>query len=106
MKIDYISETATEPKLRAWLMPADPDDEIEDPRIPRPDGWRLQIETVEDIGPEGLIRSAWEWDIRTVLMNMGDYWETEPVWKVCQTGEMIDLYTILGLPWKDVNRVE
>jgi hypothetical protein len=100
MKTDYIAETETEPRIRAWLIPAENDDEIEDPRVPRRDGWRLIVEYVDGAADAEPIRSAWDHDIETVILTMEDHWEERPIWKIYQTGAIVDLYAILGVKWK------
>ncbi|MDP9414115.1 MAG: hypothetical protein M3Q08_08480 [Pseudomonadota bacterium] len=90
---EYITETDTEPKIRAWLMPADPNDEIEDPFIPREDGWRIVIETVDESIQHEPLRSTWEPTVKEAMAHTEDYWKERPVWRDYKSGEAVDLYS-------------
>lgn len=97
MNIDYVAETDTDPKLRAWLTPEDPNDDGRDLKRPRHDGWRLVIETADERVQFEPLRSARDFRIEDILRQMEFFWKTKPEWRIYQTGEPVDIYSELGL---------
>lgn len=89
---EFIAETETFPKIRAWLYPEDPDDDIQDPRVFRPGGWRIVIERIEDTGDTELLRSTWEELLPHAIRHTDKYWTTFPVWRDYATGEIVTAF--------------
>ena len=88
---EFISETDTTPKLRAWIIPEDPNDNIQDPHVPRADGWRVVIEQLEPTGERELIRSTWEESLTKALQHVEIRWPRRPVWRDSRTNEIVNL---------------
>lgn len=88
---EFIAETQVEPRLRAWLYPADEAEDAEDPFEPRPTGWRIVIETIDEAVRFEPIRSTWEPTIQEALRHMDLYWPGKPVWRDAKTGEIVNL---------------
>ena len=76
--VDYIAETDTEPKIRAWLTPEEP-------------GWRIVIETVDQTVQFEPLRSTWEPTIHEAIAHANRYWATKPVWRDHETGEVAQI---------------
>lgn len=76
----FVAHTPTKPFLRAWLNPEDSNDVIDDPRVPRNDGWRVVIELLENGDVKELVRSTWEPTIDEALAHVNLRWPTKPEW--------------------------
>ena len=87
MMTDYKAETASEPKLQAWLHPEEP-------------GWRLVVEYVDPAIRHEPVRSTWMETLVEALGQMNIYWPEPPVWTRLDTGEVVDLGGLTGYVWE------
>jgi len=75
----------------AYLNPANREDDIIDPFIERPWGWRIVIERPDTPGDGGIVRSTWEPTLAEALAHMEEYWPGRPVWRDYDSGEVVNL---------------
>lgn len=88
----FIADWQGNRRVRAWLYPEDPNDAIADPLVPRADGWRVVIETVDSEGNGAdPIRSYWEPTLHEALVQVWARWPQPPTWREESTGKSVDL---------------
>lgn len=97
---DYRAESATLPKIQAWVFCADEAETDRDPLLARRDGWRISIEYVDEHISREPIRSTWEPTLKEALAHTDYYFPEEPVWKRVDTGEVVDLGGMAGHRWE------
>jgi hypothetical protein len=88
---EFTAEDEGAPRLRAWLCPEDPEDNIFDPFIERAGGWRIVIERPDAEGEDAIVRSTWEQHLHEALAHMKLYWPGTPVWRDFATGKVVNL---------------
>lgn len=87
---DYIAISNSEPRLRAWLLPDHPDDDLSAP-LPGENGWRVVIETVDEQVRFEPLRSTWEPTLDRALAHLHEYWSEPPVWRTHPEGERVEV---------------
>jgi hypothetical protein len=77
--------------LLAHLNPENLNDDILDPFVERPWGWRIVIERPDVPGDAGIVRSTWEPTLAEALAHMELYWPGTPTWRDSDSGEVVNL---------------
>lgn len=89
----FVSYARADYEMRAWINPEDPNDEVVEPHIFKPGGWRVVVERVNEGKVLEIIRSTWEQTVEEAVEHVRIRWPEEPKWFDYETEEPVQLST-------------